>query len=257
MKRNFSKQVLLAVLFCLTDFLSFGSNVPVEEYSGSASVYAIARYGKKMANGDYLSSRHKTCSHEFLPMGSLIEVTNLANSRSVVVEVNGKSQTTSLELTHSTAQEIGMTGSSRNEVKIIVLRRGDENGAMVNPTTSYSSNSVQSTVVASSVYNPMPAPERSKRRGPATNNPDALYNAGNAGISQPAPAPAPRTTYTTYSSQPVVVSQPQVVTQTQQPVPVQPTQAAPPQKKYEFPNEFPQHTPMKLDTVNGKVIIRN
>jgi rare lipoprotein A len=255
MKRNFSKQVLLAVLFCLTNFLSFGSDFIVEEYSGSASVYAIARYGKKMANGDYLSSRHKTCSHEFLPMGSLIEVTNLANSRSVVVEVNGKSQTTSLELTHSIAQEIGMTSTSRNEVKIIVLRRGDENGVIISPSVSYSSNSVQSTVVSSSVYNPMPAPERSKRKGPATNNPEALYNAGNAGISQPAPPPIPRTTYTTYSSQPVVVSQPQVVTQTQQYVP--PTQAAPPQKKYEFPNEFPQHTPMKLDTVNGKVIIRN
>ena len=52
-----------------------------EEYTQEASVYAIGRYGKKMANGDYLSSRHRTCSHEFLPMGSLIEVTNLVNKR--------------------------------------------------------------------------------------------------------------------------------------------------------------------------------
>ena len=105
-----------------------------EEYTQEASVYAIGRYGKKMANGDYLSSRHRTCSHEFLPMGSLIEVTNLVNKRVEVVEVNGKSQTTGIELTHSVAHDLGLTGANRANVKILVVRRAEEN-ITYSPTT--------------------------------------------------------------------------------------------------------------------------
>ncbi len=107
--------------------LSFNQSFAQEEYTQEASVYAIGRYGKKMANGDYLSSRHRTCSHEFLPMGSLIEITNLVNKRIEVVEVNGKSQTTAVELTHSVAHDLGLTGAHRANVKILVVRRAEEN----------------------------------------------------------------------------------------------------------------------------------
>jgi rare lipoprotein A len=107
--------------------LSLNHSFAQEEYTQEASVYAIGRYGKKMANGDYLSSRHRTCSHEFLPMGSLIQVTNLVNSRSEVVEVNGKSQTSAVELTHSVAHDLGLTGANRANVKVFVVRRAEEN----------------------------------------------------------------------------------------------------------------------------------
>lgn len=107
--------------------LSLNQLFAQEEYTQEASVYAIGRYGKKMANGDYLSSRHRTCSHEFLPMGSLIQVTNPVNSRSEVVEVNGKSQTTPVELTHSVAHDLGLTGGNRPTIKVFVVRRAEEN----------------------------------------------------------------------------------------------------------------------------------
>ena len=108
-------------LICLNELFA------QEEYTQEASVYAIGRYGKKMANGDYLSSRHRTCSHEFLPMGSLIEITNLINKRVEVVEVNGKSQTTGVELTHSVAHDLGLTGANKANVKVLVVRRAEEN----------------------------------------------------------------------------------------------------------------------------------
>ena len=110
-----------------------------EEYTQQATVYAIGRYGKKMANGDYLSSRHRTCSHEFLPVGSLIEVMNLVNKRVEVVEVNGKSQTTPLELTHSVAHDLGLPGGDIADVKILVVRRGKQNIGSVVPTTEQNS----------------------------------------------------------------------------------------------------------------------
>jgi rare lipoprotein A len=113
--------------FVIVSLLSFNQLFAQEEYTQEASVYAIGRYGKKMANGDYLSSRHRTCSHEFLPMGSLIEITNLVNKRVEVVEVNGVSQTTGVELTHSVAHDLGLTGAKRADVKVLVVRRAEEN----------------------------------------------------------------------------------------------------------------------------------
>lgn len=121
---NFIKTISALALLAL---LNLNESLAQEEYTQEASVYTIGRYGKKMANGDYLSSRHRTCSHEFLPMGSLIEITNLVNKRVEVVEVNGKSQTTALELTHSVAHDLGLTGAHRANVKILVVRRAEEN----------------------------------------------------------------------------------------------------------------------------------
>lgn len=118
----------IKIIFTLSflAFLSLNESIAQEEYTQEASVYTVGRYGKKMANGDYLSSRHRTCSHDFLPIGSLIKVRNTDNNRSEVVEVNGKSQTTPLELTHSVAHDLGLTGVNRANVKILVIRRAEE-----------------------------------------------------------------------------------------------------------------------------------
>ena len=62
-----------------------------------------------------------------MPIGSLIQVTNTVNSQSEVVEVNGKSQTTPLELTHSVAHDLGLTGINRANMKILVIKRAEEN----------------------------------------------------------------------------------------------------------------------------------
>jgi rare lipoprotein A len=118
-------KTISALAFCV--LMSFTESFAQEEYTQEASVYAIGRYGKKMANGDYLSSRHRTCSHDFLPMGTLIEVTNLTNKRTETVEVNGKSQREGVELTHSVAHDLGLTGANKATVKVFVVRRGDDN----------------------------------------------------------------------------------------------------------------------------------
>jgi rare lipoprotein A (peptidoglycan hydrolase) len=121
---KFIKTISILTFSILT---SFSEIFAQEEYTQEASVYAIGRYGKKMANGDYLSSRHRTCSHDFLPMGTLIEVTNLTNKRTETVEVNGKSQREGVELTHSVAHDLGLTGANKATVKVFVVRRGEDN----------------------------------------------------------------------------------------------------------------------------------
>lgn len=122
----------LKTIFVLTlwSLLSINELFAQEEYTQEASVYAIGRYGKKMSNGDYLSSRHKTCSHDFLPLGSLIQIINPINRHSVIVEVNGKSQSTAVELTHSVAYDLGIMGGNKSHIKVFVMRRGDNNSVI-------------------------------------------------------------------------------------------------------------------------------
>ncbi len=143
--------------------MSFSQSFAQEEYTQEASVYAIGRYGKKMANGDYLSSRHRTCSHDFLPMGTLIEVTNLANKRTETVEVNGKSQREGVELTHSVAHDLGLTGGNKATVKVFVVRRGEDNPMPVpvvaeRPSRRMSYGSQTSVETIPVFVNPEPAP---------------------------------------------------------------------------------------------------
>jgi rare lipoprotein A len=149
---KFLKTISVLALFAL---LSTSPLFAQEEYTQEASVYAIGRYGKKMSNGDYLSSRHKTCSHEFLPVGSLIQVTNPANNRSEVVEVNGKSQSTGIELTHSVAHDLGFTGGHKPTVKVFVMRKGDGNSAINQPVVA-EKTSRNMTYGSQTAYSQMP-----------------------------------------------------------------------------------------------------
>ena len=156
---KFLKTISALALFAL---ISTNELFAQEEYTQEASLYAIGRYGKKMSNGDYLSSRHKTCSHEFLPMGSLIQVTNPVNQRSEVVEVNGKSQSTAIELTHSVAHDLGITGGNRPNLKVFVMRRGDDNSVINQPNVAEKTNK-NMTYGSQTAYSQMPVFPNSDR----------------------------------------------------------------------------------------------
>ncbi|MES2518345.1 MAG: septal ring lytic transglycosylase RlpA family protein [Bacteroidota bacterium] len=158
---KFLKTIPILVLFTI---ISANVSLAQEEYTQEASVYTIGRYGKKMANGEYLSSRHRTCSHDFLPVGSLIQITNLVNNRSEVVEVNGKSQSTSIELTHSVAHDLGLTGVNKANVKVFVMKRAEDNP---NPMPVAESKSRKMTYGSQTSYSSMPVfvnPEATEKK---------------------------------------------------------------------------------------------
>ena len=126
-------------------FLSLNQSFATQEYTQEASVYANWRYGKKMVNGDYLNSRHQACSHEFLPVGSLVQITNLTNNRTELVEVNGKSLTSRIELTRRVAQHLGILGSNKVKVKILVVGKVEE-------SINYSSMSIAELLTRKKIH---------------------------------------------------------------------------------------------------------
>ena len=90
LKTTFSL-ILLTLIGCSTvqpshknkDWLGFSE-------SGIASYYADKHQHQKIASGERYRHTLKTAAHKTLPFGVSVKVTNLENSKSVVVKVNDR-----------------------------------------------------------------------------------------------------------------------------------------------------------------------
>lgn len=60
------------------------------EQTGAASFYAASLNGRPTATGEPYNHAALTAAHRDLPMGSLVEVTNIANGRVVLLRVNDR-----------------------------------------------------------------------------------------------------------------------------------------------------------------------
>lgn len=94
---------------------------------GRASYYADKFHGRKTASGERLDQGELTAAHPDLPMGSLIEITNAENGKSVVVRVNDRGPFTPgriLDVTREAAERLDMVRRGVARVTVRVLRRG-------------------------------------------------------------------------------------------------------------------------------------
>jgi rare lipoprotein A len=57
---------------------------------GQASYYGARHHGNKTANGERFDQHALTAAHRSLPFGSLVQVTNLRNDKTVVVRINDR-----------------------------------------------------------------------------------------------------------------------------------------------------------------------
>lgn len=101
--------------------------------SGVASYYADKFNGRRTANGERFNNAELTAAHKTLPFGTLVEVTNMRNGRSVVVRVNDRgpySHARVIDLSKTAARQLGMHHSGTAHVKLAVLdksKRTSEN----------------------------------------------------------------------------------------------------------------------------------
>lgn len=96
--------------------------------TGVASYYANKFNGRRTANGEIFNNAKMTAAHRTLPFGTLIEVTNLGNGRSVIVRINDRgpyAHARVVDLSSAAAKQIGMHHSGVARVKIAIL---DKNG---------------------------------------------------------------------------------------------------------------------------------
>jgi rare lipoprotein A len=89
--------------------------------SGRASYYADKFQGRKTASGERFSQHKLTAAHKTLPFGTMVKVVNLANGRSVKVEINDRGPFVGgriIDLSKKAARKIGMVGSGVANVEI-------------------------------------------------------------------------------------------------------------------------------------------
>jgi len=80
---------------------------------GKASWYGRFFQGHPTADGESFNMNDHTCAHRSLPMGSLVRVTNLDNSKTVVVRVNDRGplpRSRVIDLSYAAARFLGFGG---------------------------------------------------------------------------------------------------------------------------------------------------
>ena len=92
------KQTKLVFISVLSVILTACSTVPNKINSqqsdiserGKASFYADKYHGRLTASGERFSQQAATAAHLKLPFGTRVNVTNIANNKSVVVRINDR-----------------------------------------------------------------------------------------------------------------------------------------------------------------------
>ncbi len=85
----FSLMFLLG-FFVLSCSSSKNTSGKVLKSKAQASYYHDKFNGKKTASGEKFSNGKLTAAHRTLPFGTNVKVTNLANDKSVIVEINDR-----------------------------------------------------------------------------------------------------------------------------------------------------------------------
>lgn len=73
------------------NFESLGLHRSGQVYQGKMSWYSVrTNRGTKTASGERFSNSGNTAAHKTLPMGTMVEVTNLNNNRSAIVKITDR-----------------------------------------------------------------------------------------------------------------------------------------------------------------------
>lgn len=124
--------LVLSFVFCLfarvdaqtkTKSKHTTSSKPVIKY-GTASYYAKKFDKRRTANGEIYHSDKYSAACNVLPLGTWIKVTNIRNSRSVVLKVNDRLHPKNkrlVDLSWIAAKELGYIGRGLAHVKVEVM----------------------------------------------------------------------------------------------------------------------------------------
>jgi len=127
----------LASLFACTSVRRGGGS---EE--GQASWYGPGFHGKRTANGEIYDMDAMTAAHKKLPFGTVVQVHNRDNGRSVEVRINDRGpfiRGRIIDLSRAAADAIGMLGPGTARVRLEILHQPVEAGFIVQ-AGAFSSN---------------------------------------------------------------------------------------------------------------------
>jgi rare lipoprotein A len=98
---------------------------PDYEATGIASWYGPDFHGRRTANGEIYNMQRLSGAHPTLPLPSYVEVTNLANGRTLVVRINDRGpykRGRIIDLSKRAAELLGYTKSGTAQVRVRYLK---------------------------------------------------------------------------------------------------------------------------------------
>ena len=102
-----------------------------------ASYYGAELQGAKTASGETFNMYDYTAAHNTMPFNTLVKVTNIANSKSVIVRINDRgpySLGREIDLSQTAAEALDMVRAGNARVNLEIIQWGTNNG----PTTDVS-----------------------------------------------------------------------------------------------------------------------
>ncbi|MBS4034345.1 MAG: septal ring lytic transglycosylase RlpA family protein [Ignavibacterium sp.] len=100
----------------------------IKIFSGIASYYADEYHGKKTASGEIYDMHKLTAAHINLPFNTRVKVTNLKNSKIVIVRINDRMpdfKNRVIDLSYGAAIKLDMIRDGIVEVKVEILETGN------------------------------------------------------------------------------------------------------------------------------------
>lgn len=88
---------------------------------GEASYYANKFHGRPTASGEKYNKNKFTAAHRTLPFGTMVEVTNLTNGKSVTVKINDRGphkKSRIIDLSRAAAEQIDLIKAGIAQVEI-------------------------------------------------------------------------------------------------------------------------------------------
>lgn len=122
MRRTLEPVVLLLTLLAAGCASSFPHGTAVER--GIASWYGPGFHGNRTASGQRYDMWALTAAHRFLPLGTIVEVRNLDNDRTVRVTINDRGPFKKhriLDLSRAAADALGILGPGTAPVEIVAV----------------------------------------------------------------------------------------------------------------------------------------
>ncbi|WP_339929300.1 septal ring lytic transglycosylase RlpA family protein [uncultured Brevundimonas sp.] len=104
---------------------------PNYDVTGLASWYGDQFNGRPTATGEIFDMHALTAAHKTLPLPGLVEVTNLANGRSVVLRVNDRGPFVDnrvIDLSRGAAEELDLLSRGVGQVRVRYLGRAPRQG---------------------------------------------------------------------------------------------------------------------------------
>ena len=131
-KGNFFLIAVLVFMWVFVPLVGTAQSPPASAGASSGPIKGLCVYyndkfqGHPVASGEKYDKEALTAAHKTFPFGTMVKVTNLKNSKSVVVRVNdrgphGGSKAKIIEITSRAAKEIDMIKEGKAEVQIEVV----------------------------------------------------------------------------------------------------------------------------------------